>query len=278
MTTFSSRKAPSNPDDRSKFTTTLAELFFDPIIRSFIPVSRSIFLVPPRTPTTASGPLSSKGPTPVNESERGMESNRQRHDIRPSLLTTIQRTLDSLRFARPDFALALCFLTSLSVTPELRRIWLVGSSSQEVGSIQHKTNRNRTKEEKEDFEKQEMQDLADHDAAWYLLAVLNLCFESEVPLSSTSSSPLVELLKMRLTYELTELSRVLCFTDRPDRIRTVKAGSGPTLVEEEIILGVYERAWLNGWLAGPTHLDTENLTRGQEKTNVGAGPCLPQVS
>ena len=266
MTAYASSNASSSPDDTPQFTRNLVGLFFDPIIRSFIPVSRSIFRsVPPRTPTPVSGPLSSRPSTPINENERGTVLQSQRHDIRPSLLATVQRTLDSLRFVRPDLAPVLCILTSLSVIPELRRLWFastVGFSSQEVGSTQRKTNRNRTKEEKEAFEKQKMQDLADHDAAWYLLAILNLSFEPEI---SPISSPLVALLKMRLTHELTELARILCFTDCAGRTRTVRTGSGPSLVEEEMTLGVYERAWLNGWLNGPTYPDAKDLTGGPER-------------
>ena len=274
MTAYASSNTSSGPDDTSKFIGNLADVFFDPIIRSFIPVSCSIFLsLPPTSTTTVSGTLSSKTSNLIHGSEHRTGSNWRCHDIRPSLLATIQRTLDSLRLVRPELAPALCLLTSLSVAPELRRLWfasIVGASSQEVGSIQRKTNRNRTKEEKDAFAKQTMQDLAGHDAAWYLLAVLNLCFEREVPPIPTASSPLVTLLKVRLTHELTELVRIFCFTDRAERIRTVRAGSGPGLVEEEIVLGVYERAWLNGWLDGPVHPDAEVLPGGREvTTDVG---------
>ena len=265
---YASSNASSSPDDASKFISNLSEVFFDPIIRSFIPVSCSILLsLLPRTSTTVSGALSSKNSTPIHGSEHKTGSNRQCYDIRPSLLATIQRTLDSLRSLRPELAPALCLLTSLSVTPELRRLWLpstVEASSQEDESIQRKTNRNRTKEEKDAFTKQKMQDLAGHDAAWYLLAVLNLCFEPEVSPISTPSTPLVALLKVRLTHELTELVRIFCFTDRDERIRTVRAGSGPSIVEEEMVLGVYERAWLNGWLDGPAYPDSEVLPEGGE--------------
>ena len=75
---------------------------------------------------------------------------------------------------------------------------------------------------------------------------------------------------MRLTHELTELVRIFCFTDRADRIRTVRAGSGPGLLEEEIVLGVYERAWLNGLLDGPAYPDAEVLPGGREVT-TGVG-------
>jgi hypothetical protein len=275
MTTYASSKASTSPDDTSKLTRNLAELFFDPIIRSFIPVSCSIFLsLLPRTPITVSGAPLSKDSTLIHGNERKTSSDRQFHDVRPSLLATIQRTLDSLRLVRPDLAPALCLLTSLSVAPELRRLWLastIGTSSQEIRPTQCKAHRNRTKEEKDASEKQKMQDLADRDAAWYLLAVLNLCFEPEVSAISTASSPLVAPLKMRLTYELTELARVLCFADRAERTRTVRAGCGPGLVEEEMILGVYERAWLNGWLDGPAYTDTEVLTGGRQTTADAGG-------
>ena len=273
MTAYASSNTSNSPDDMSKFIGNLAEVFFDPIIRSFIPVSCSIFLSPPPTSTTVSGALSSKTSNFIHGNEHRTGSSWQCHDIRPSLLATIQRTLDSLQLVQPGLAPALCVLTSLSVTPELRRLWFastVEASSQEVGSIQRKTNRNRTKEEKDAFAKQRMQDLAGHDAAWYLLAVLNLCFEREVSPISTASSPLVALLKVRLTHELTELVRIFCFTDRADRIRTVRAGSGPGLLEEEIVLGVYERAWLNGWLDGPAYPDAEVLPGGREVT-TGVG-------
>src|SRR5260370_29254572 len=124
-------------------------------------------------------------------------------------------------------------MTSISVILELHRLWFpstVGASSQEVGSMHCKANRNRTKEEKEAFEKQKMQDLADHDAAWYLLVVLNLCFDSEVSPMSMSSPPLVALLKVRLTHELTELARVFCFGDRTERTRPVRGSSGARFV------------------------------------------------
>ena len=270
MAAYASSNASSSLDDTSKLIRNLSEVFFDPIIRSFIPVSCSIFLSHlPRISTTVSGTLSSGNSNPIHGNEHKTGSNWQCHDIRPSLLATIQRILDSLRSVRPELAPALCLLTSLSVTPELRRLWFAstaGVSSQEVGSIQCKTNRNRTKEEKDAFAKQKMQDLAGHDAAWYLLAVLNLCFESEVSPISTASSPLVALLKVRLTQELTELVRIFSFTDRAERIRTVRPGSGPSLVEEEMALGVYERAWLNGWLDGPAYPDLEVLPGGRDMT------------
>jgi len=275
MTGCASSNASSSPDDTSKLTRNLAEVFFDPIIRSFIPISCSIFLSRlPQKSTTVSGAPSSKGSTFIGGNEHRTGSNWQCHDIRPSLLATIQRTLDSLRFVRPGLAPALCLLTSLSATQELRKLWFVstaGASSQELGLVQCKKNRNRTKEEKDAFEKQKMQDLAGHDAAWYLLAVLNLCFEPEVSPISTASSPLVALLKSRLSHELTELVRILCFTDRAERIRTVRAGGGPGLVEEEMVLGVCERAWLNGWLDGPAHPDTGVLPGGREVTADVAG-------
>jgi hypothetical protein len=273
MTAYGSGKASSSPGDTSKLISTIAELFFDPIIRSFIPVSRAIFLSAlPRPSTITSDSLSSKPSTATNEDGHKTRTNLQWHDIRPSLLATIQRTLDTLGLIRPDLAQALCLLTSLSVIPELCRLWFVSTvgASQEVGPIQRKANRNCTKEERKALERQKMQGLADHDAAWYLLAVLNLSFEPEVPPISTSSSPLVALLKTRLTHELTDLARVLCFTDRAERTRTVRAGSGPSLVEEEMVLGVYERAWLNGWLDGPSYPDNEGLTGSPERTaNVG---------
>ena len=127
---------------------------------------------------------------------------------------------------------------------------------------QRRTNRNRTRDEKEAFEKQKMRDLADHDAAWYLLSILNSCFEPDVLPISTASSRLIALLKMRLTHELTELARVLCFTDRAQRTTTAREGSGPSLVEEGMVLDVYEKAWLNGWLDGPAYPETEDLTIG----------------
>jgi hypothetical protein len=272
MTACASNEASSSPDDRSTLTRNLAESFFDPIIRSFIPVSCSIFLsLLPRIPTTVSGAASSKTSTFIHGNEHRAASNRQCHDIRPSLLATIQRILDSLRFVRPELAPALCLLTSLSATQELRKLWWFAStagpaSSQQVGSIHCNTNRNRTKEEKYAFEKQKMQDLAGHDAAWYLLAVLNLCFDPEVSPVSTASSPLVAQLKVRLSHELTELVRSFCFTDRAERIRAVRTGSGPGPVEEEMVLGVYERAWLNGWLDGPAHPDAGVLPGDREMT------------
>lgn len=272
MTACASSNVSSDPNDASKLTRNLAESFFDPIIQSFIPVSSSIFLsLLPRISTTIPG--SSKTSTFIHGNEHRTESNRQCHDIRPSLLATIQRTLDSLRFVRPELAPALCLLTSLSVTRELRKLWFastVGASSEEGKSIQYRTKRKCTKEEKDASEKQKMQDLAGHDAAWYLLAVLNLCFEPEVSPISTASSPLVAPLKVRLSHELTELVRIFCCTDRAERIRAVRAGSGPGFVEEEMVLGVYERAWLNGWLDGPAHSDIGVLPGDREMTaNVG---------
>jgi hypothetical protein len=266
ITTNSGSKASSSPGSMSQLISTLSGSFFGPIIRSFIPVSRAIY--PFALSRTAPDSLSSRTSTPINRNKHGTSSVFQHHDIRPSLLATIQRTLDSLRVVRPDLASALCLLTSLLVAPELRRLWFAstaGASSQAVASIQRNTNQNRTREEKEAFEKQARNDLADHDAAWYLLAVLSLCFEHEVSPISTASSPLEAPLKMRLTHELTELARVLCFTDRAERIRTVREGSGPSFVEEEMVLGVYEKAWLNGWLDGPAYPEVEDLTGGPER-------------
>ena len=285
MAEYASSKTSSSPGDTSGITKNLAGSFFDPIIRSFIPVSRSIFLVvPPSTPTTVSGTIPPKLPTSTNKKDRGIGSKSQRYDIRPSLLATIRRTLDSLRFIRPDLASPLCLLTSLSIIPELRGLWFastVGVGYKEVGSTQRRANRSGTRDEKEAFEKQRMQDLADHDAAWYLLTILNLCFEPSVLPISATSSQLIALLKIRLTHELTELARILCFSDRAQRITTRRAGSGPSLVEEKMVLDVYEKAWLNGWLDGPAYPETVDPTIGPlERTadmggkEKGVGDCM----
>ena len=267
MTTYTSSKASSSPGNMSQLISTLSGSFFAPIIRSFVPVSRAIYLF--SLSRTAPDSLPSRTSTPINGNKHGTSSNFQHHDIRPSLLATIQRTLDSLRVVQPDLAPTLCLLTSLLVAPELRRLWFAstaGASFQEGASIQRNTNRNRTREEKRAFEKQARNDLADHDAAWHLLAVLSLCFEHEASPISTASSPLEAPLKMRLTHELTELARILCFTDPAERIRNMRAGSGPSLVEEEMVLGVYEKAWLNGWLDGPAYPEVEDMTGGPERT------------
>lgn len=64
---------------------------------------------------------------------------------------------------------------------------------------------------------------------------------------------------------------MLCFTDRAQRITTARAGSGPSLVEEEMVLGVYEKAWLNGWLDGPAYPETEDLTIGPLERTADMG-------
>jgi hypothetical protein len=145
-------------------------------------------------------------------------------DLRPVLLGLCQSTLNVLK-PYPQIQSSISVVLSYSVVIQLRK-----------GLDQLKPTDN-TSEKKSSNANDRVRRLAFKDTFWYLASVLNACFCS-VPVSIQGNHPASPLEEVARTTVLMSLAEML----------ENKDGSGVTgLVERNMLIGVVEQAWKNGW-------------------------------